>query len=127
MFSARNSSSLSECNSSSLSEHNNNSLSECNGSSLSQQNNNRLSVHNNNSLSVHNSNSLPIILLSLSLRRAFSLSLSLSEPLLDWHMPVFTGKCFPSTGKKYSCWDQVPAETERFVRLARDHTLYPGS
>ena len=51
----------------------------------------------------------------------------LAEPPLDWHMPVFTGKCFPSTGKKYSCWYQVPAETERFVWLSRDHTLYPGS
>ena len=34
---------------------------------------------------------------------------------------------FPSTGEKYSRWYQVPAETERFVWLARDHTLYPGS
>ena len=30
-------------------------------------------------------------------------------------MPVFTVKCFPSTGKKYSRRYQVPAETERFV------------
>ena len=52
---------------------------------------------------------------------------SFSEPLLDRHMPVFTGKCFPSTSKKYSRRYQVPAETERFVWLARDHTLYPGS
>jgi len=42
-------------------------------------------------------------------------------------MPVFTCKCFPSTGKKYRCQYQVLAETERFVWLARDHTLYPYS
>ena len=42
-------------------------------------------------------------------------------------MLVFISKCFPSTSKKYSHWYQVPAETERFVWLARDHTLYPGS
>ena len=40
---------------------------------------------------------------------------------------AFTGKCFPSTGKKYSGRYQVPAETEHFVWLARDHTLYPES
>ena len=37
------------------------------------------------------------------------------EPPLDRHMLVFTGKCFPSTGKKYSRRYQVPAETEYFV------------
>ena len=34
---------------------------------------------------------------------------------------------FPSTGKKYSRQYKVPAETEHFVWLARDHTLYPRS
>ena len=42
----------------------------------------------------------------------------LTDPPLDRHTPFFTGKYFPSTGT---------AETERFVWLARDHTLYPGS
>ena len=28
--------------------------------------------------------------------------LTIPEPPLDRHMPFFTGKCFPSTGKKYS-------------------------
>ena len=49
-----------------------------------------------------------------------------TEPPLDQHMLVFTSKCFPSPGKRYSRRYQVPAETERFVWLARDHTLYPG-
>ena len=53
--------------------------------------------------------------------------ITLTEPPLDQHMPFFTGKCFPSTSKKCSCRYQVPAETEHFVWLARDHTLYPGS
>ena len=39
----------------------------------------------------------------------------LSEPPLDRHTPVFTGKCFPGTGKKYSHRYQVQAETKRFV------------
>ena len=53
---------------------------------------------------------------------------SSAEPLRDRRMPVFfTGKCFPSTGKKYSPQYQVLAETEHFVWLARDHTPYPGS
>ena len=43
-----------------------------------------------------------------------------------WAYASFYGKCFPSTCKKYSHRYQVPAETERFVWLARDHTLYPG-
>ena len=42
-------------------------------------------------------------------------------------MLEFTSKYFPSTGKKYSHRYQVPAETECFVWLARNHTLYPGS
>ena len=50
-----------------------------------------------------------------------------SEPPRDRHMPIFVGKYFPSTSKKYSCQHQVLAETEHFVWLARDHTLYPGS
>ena len=50
-----------------------------------------------------------------------------TEPPLDRHMPFFTSKCFPSTSKKYSRQYQVPAETEHFVWLARDHTLYRGS
>ena len=54
-------------------------------------------------------------------------SFTQSEPPLDQHMPFFTGKCFPCTGQNYSHWYQVPAETEHFVRLARDHTVYPGS
>ena len=50
-----------------------------------------------------------------------------SEPPRDRHMPIFVGKYFPSTSKKYSCQHQILAETEHFVWLARDHSLYPGS
>ena len=50
-----------------------------------------------------------------------------TEPPLDRHMPFFTSKCFPSTSKKYCQPYQVPAETEHFAWLARDHTLHPGS
>ena len=49
------------------------------------------------------------------------------EPPLDRHMLFFTSLFSPTTGKKYSRRYQVPAETERFVWLSRDHTLYPGS
>ena len=51
---------------------------------------------------------------SVSVRLSVS-SFVTSEPPLDRHMPVFTGKCFPSTGENYSRRYQVPAETERFV------------
>ena len=63
---------------------------------------------------------------SVSVRLSVSSFVS-SEPPLDRHMPVFTGNFFPSTGENYSRRYQVPAEIERFVWLARDHTLYPGS
>ena len=52
------------------------------------------------------------------------MQVSRSEPPLDRHMPVFTGKCFP-TGEKLSRRYQVPAETEIFVWLVGD-TLYTG-
>ena len=50
-----------------------------------------------------------------------------TEPLLDWHMLVFTGKRSPCTGKKKKRSPvSVLAETEHFVWLAGG-TLYPGS
>ena len=36
-----------------------------------------------------------------------------SEPPLDWHMPVFTGKCFPSTDKK-----NIVAGTKYWLKLS---------
>lgn len=52
-----------------------------------------------------------------------------SEPPLEWHMPIFTSKCFPSSSIKIikSCRYHVLAETGHFVRLAGECTLYPGS
>ena len=41
-----------------------------------------------------------------------------TEPPLDQHMLVFTGKCSPCTGKKNSRRYHIPAENEHFVRLA---------
>ena len=52
---------------------------------------------------------------------------AMAEPPPDRQLLFFTGKCFSKTNKKYSRRYQVPVETERFVWLARDHTLYPGS
>ena len=52
-----------------------------------------------------------------------------SEPPLDWDMPIFTSKCFPSSSIKIikSCQHHVLAETEHFVQLAGECTLYPGA
>ena len=50
-----------------------------------------------------------------------------AEPLVDHHMPVLPVNVSPVPVKKCSCEYRVPAETERSVWLARDHTLYPGS
>ena len=47
-----------------------------------------------------------------------------AKPAYAGFLPV---NVFPVPVKKNSRRYQVPTETERFVRLARDHTLYPGS